>query len=343
MVVLEALTAFGRTARRNARFAAGVFVCACALLGSGCASLFPQTAELREGLPQGLPETVELTAVPFFPQTEYQCGPAALATALAAAGLKVTPEELVSQVYLPGRQGSLQVEMMAAARRRGLVSYQLAPRFEDLLRELAAGTPVIVLQNLGLMFDGWHYAVAVGYDYDSGELILRSGETERQTMRFYVHEFVWARGGYWAMVAVPPERIPVTAQEERWLGSIAALERTGAQQAENLSRARTAYAGFVKRWPENVSAKIGLANTHHALGDLGAAEAVLRHAARSEPDSVIVLNNLAQTLSDQGRHEEALPIIEHAAAFAEKNGGPFAAAVRRTRQSILERIATTRK
>ena len=175
---LETLTHFGRKTVPNARVIAGVLVCACALALSGCASMWPQTAELRRALPQGIPERTELREVPFFPQEEYQCGPAALATVLAASGVKVTPEDLVPQVYLPERKGSLQVEMLAAARRHGLVSYQLAPRFEDLLRELAAGNPVIVLQNLAVG-DGWHYAVAVGYDYDSGMLVLRSGTTER--------------------------------------------------------------------------------------------------------------------------------------------------------------------
>ena len=72
------------------------------------------------------------------------------------------------QVYLPERKGSLQVEMLAAARRHGMVSYQLAPRFEDMMREIAAGTPVVVLQNLGVFSSGWHYAVAIGYDYQTG-------------------------------------------------------------------------------------------------------------------------------------------------------------------------------
>jgi tetratricopeptide (TPR) repeat protein len=295
---------------------------------SGCASLWPQTAELREALPAGLPERVELTEVPFFPQSDYQCGPAALATALASFGVKVTPDDLVSQVYLPERKGSLQIEMLAAARRHGLVSYQLAPRLEDLMREVAAGTPVILLQNLGFR-DGWHYAVAVGYDYDRGEIILRSGVTEREVLAFTMNEFVWMRSGYWAMVAVPPGRIPVTASEERWLGAIAAFERTG-----NAAAARTAYSGFLKRWPDNMNAAIGLANTHHALGELAEAERVLREAARREPESVILLNNLAQTLSDQGRHREALPFIERAAAA----GGPFASAVAETRATILKRL-----
>ena len=130
-----------RSRFESARRIAGVFILAAAL--SGCASLFPQTKELAKGLPQGLPERFELTEVPFFPQLEYQCGPAALATALAAAGVKVTPDDLVPQVYIPERKGSLQVEMLAAARRHGMVSYALAPRFEDVLREVAAGTPVI--------------------------------------------------------------------------------------------------------------------------------------------------------------------------------------------------------
>jgi predicted Zn-dependent protease len=137
------------------------------------------------------------------------------------------------------------------------------------------------------------------------------------------------RSGYWAMVAVPPERIPATADEARWLGAVAALERTG-----NPAGARTAYTQFLKRWPDNSNAAIGLANAHHALGALAEAERVLRDVARREPDSVIVLNNLAQTLSDQGRSAEALPLIERAAA----RGGPFADAVQETRRTILKRL-----
>jgi tetratricopeptide (TPR) repeat protein len=297
---------------------------------AGCASLVPQTKELAErGVPPGLPERTELTAVPFFPQLEYQCGPAALATVLVSAGAKTSPEELVPQVYIPDRQGSLQVEMLAAARRHGMVSYALAPRFEDLLREIAAGNAVIVLQNLGLFTAGWHYAVAIGYDYPRGTLVLRSGTQEREVMPFAAHEVVWMRSGYWAMVAVPPDRIPVTAEEKSWLSAIAALERTG-----DARRSRVAYTAFLQRWPENVNAHIGLANTHYALGELTQAEAVLREAARRDPESVVVLNNLAQTLSDLGRHEEALPVIEKAAAA----GGPFAGAVQKTRATILERL-----
>jgi tetratricopeptide (TPR) repeat protein len=333
-VGLEALTAC--KAGQNARFTAGVFVFGLALVLSGCASIYPQTATLRDGLPEGMPEQVELKQVPFFPQDDYQCGPAALATALNAAGAKVTPEALVPEVYLPERKGSLQVEMLAAARRHGMVSYVLAPRFLDVLREIEAGNPVVVLYDNAIWspWHAYHYAVAIGYDYQPGDMVLRSGEIERQTISFPVHELMWKGGGYWAMVVMPPDRIPATADEERWLGAIAALEHAG-----NAAGARIAYTNFLKRWPQNTGAAIGLANTHHALGELPQAERVLREAAQRDPDSVIVLNNLAQTLSDENRDAEALPFIERAVTL----GGPYAQAAGQTREAILGRLAAQRK
>ncbi len=332
MVVLAALSAL--RIRENARFLAGVFfACAVALL-SGCASLVPQSAKLHdEGMPEGLPKHVELTEVPFFPQDDYQCGPASLATLLASYGVGVTPDQLVSQVYLPERKGSLQVEMLAAARRHGLVSYELRGGLEPLMREVAGGNPVILLQNLGIR-DGWHYAVAIGWDYDDGMLILRSGTDKRKEMRFPFNEIAWMRSGYWAMVALPPDRIPVTAEETRWLAAVAAFERVADPHL-----ARTAYARFLERWPRDTNASIGLANTLHAMGDLKEAEDVLRQAARHAPDSPIVLNNLAQTISDQGRDEEALPIIDRAVAHA----GQFGEAVNATRAEIVEKISRKKK
>ncbi len=292
--------------------------------------MFPQTAALRDARPQELPGRTEISSVPFYPQEEYQCGPAALATLLTHSGAKLTPEQLVPQVYLPERRGSLQVEMLAAARRNGRVAYTLAPRFDDLLREIAAGNPVLVLLDLGIgPFEQWHYAVAVGYDLGAGELILRSGHRERQVLPFPVHEYAWKKSGYWAMVALPPGRIAATATESGWLSALAALERAGHARA-----AREGYGAFLGRWPGNVNGAIGLANAHYALGELPQAEKVLRGALGRAPDSVVVMNNLAQTLSDQGWNAEALALIERAAAA----GGPFAPAVRDTRTRILSRI-----
>ncbi len=302
----------------------------CAWL-AGCAALVPQTTALNNDWPPDLPRKAELTHVPFYAQRDYECGPAALAMVLESAGARVSLEELIEQVYVPQRKGSLQVEMLAGPRRHGLVSYQLAPRFEDVLREVAAGTPVIVLQNYGLWpIDVWHYAVVAGYDDKGDEIVLRSGERKRLTMPFSVFEYYWSKSGYWAMVAVPPARVPATAGENAYLQAVAALERVAKSAA-----AAPGYAAAVERWPASATARIALANAYHERGDFGRAAAVLREAERIAPDSVVVLNNLAQSLSDLGRHHEALALADRALRL----DSPFKAAVQATRDTILGRMS----
>ena len=318
---------------QSARLTAGAFLLLSGL--AGCASLVPQTMELRDAWPRGVAVQTELTEVPFFPQQEYQCGPAALATTLVHAGVKATPDDLVKLVYTPARQGSLQVEMLAASRRHSRISYKLAPLFDDLLREVAAGNPVIVLQDTGLgPITNWHYAVVVGFDYPAGELYLRSGETKRLAVPFTIFEYTWKRSNYWAMVTMPPGRIPVTASEPDYLAAITAMERVGEPRATLV-----AYSAFLERWPDNVAASIGLANRHYAMGELEQAEVILRKALARHPDSVPVLNNLAQVVSDLGRNEEALVLIERA-MLPDRN--PLAATVRETRILILQRVGQGR-
>ncbi|MFA7279328.1 MAG: PA2778 family cysteine peptidase [Sterolibacterium sp.] len=297
---------------------------------SGCASLVPQTMGLRDAWPAGVAHRIELAEVPFFPQQDYQCGPAALATTLVYAGVKTSPEELVDQIYLAARQGSLQADMLSAPRRYGIVSYPLAPRFDDLLREVAAGNPVILLQNNGIgPFANWHYAVVAGFDYPAGELHLRSGESRSLAVPFTILEYSWRKGNYWAMVTLPPGRIPVTATESGYLAAVSAMARVGDAVA-----VRQAYQAFLQRWPDNLTASIALANSYYENGMLRDAEALLRQALERHPESVVVLNNLAQILSDQGRNDEALRLIEQAV----QAGGPFAGAARETQASILQRM-----
>ncbi|MBE7368536.1 PA2778 family cysteine peptidase [Ramlibacter pallidus] len=296
---------------------------------SGCASLIPQTVDLRTQWPDGVPRAVELSQVPFFPQDEFQCGPAALATVLTHAGKGIRPEALVDEVWLPARRGSLQLEMLATPRRHGRVSYRLEPRYADLLREVAAGHPVVVLQDIGPLLTQWHYAVVNGFDYETGTILLRSGLQQRQQMSFTAFERTWIPGGYWAMVVVPPDRIPATATEQRWLDALLGLARGG--DAEATVRG---YTAALQRWPDSLPAAVGLANQLHARGSLDEAARVLRTALQRHPQSVIVLNNLAQTLSDQGRHGEALALIRR----ADDTQSPFAGEVRATRQLIEERM-----
>lgn len=296
--------------------AAGVFVCAALLLGA-CAAP-PQVAELTSRPPVGLPARAELARAPFFPQEDYQCGPAALATVLRYAGRDATPEALVPQVYVPARKGSLQAEMLAATRRQELLAYELAPRLEALLGEIAAGTPVLVLQNLALDWaPQWHYAVAIGYDLGAREIILRSGVTRRLVMSLDTFERTWARSGHWAMLATAPQRLPASAEEPRVLAALATLERVAP------AAAREGYLAALARWPQSYTAALGLGNASYALRDLPAAAAAYRRAAARRPEAGDAWNNLAQALIELGEREAALEAAHRAVALGGARLGTY--------------------
>ncbi len=316
---------------RKARSIAG-FLLVGALL-NGCALLAPpQYTRLKEQRPPGLPARVELKEVPFFAQEEFECGPAAIAMAMNAAGANVTPDEMVEQVYLPARKGSLQIEMLVAPRRHGLVAYELEPRMSDLLQEVAAGTPVIVLENYRYRWwPLWHYAVIVGYDLDEGEIIRRSGTRQRQTMPFPVFEYVWLDDGYWAMVVVPPDRVPVTATEARYGQAVAALEKSG-----DVRNAHIAYNAMLKRWPSSYAGFMGLGNTAYAMKDLAAAESAFRQATQAHPDAAAAFNNLAHVLAVRGKLDEALGAAERAVSL----GGTDLPTARATLDEIQKQTGT---
>jgi tetratricopeptide (TPR) repeat protein len=274
-----------------------------ALLAAGCAS-GPRLADLTAAT--AAPSRVELEATPFHPQTQYQCGPAATATVLGAAGVVVDPDDLVAEVYLPARQGSLQPEIVAAIRSRGLLPYPLDASLAAIVGELASGRPVLVLQRQGLgPWPAWHYAVVVGYDARDDSFVLRSGREARRRLSARVLNATWARADHWAVVALPPGEFPARPDVARYMTAAAGLEAVG-----RVEEAAAAYRAAAAHWPESPWPQLGLANVAAARGDWVAAEGALRAALVADPASVAALNNRAEVLRRLGCHVRALDAIE---------------------------------
>lgn len=293
------------------------------LMLAACAT--PQTDLLRHQAAE-VPRRADVTQAPFFPQRTNECGPAALAMILAASGLDVDHERLIREVYTPGREGSLTTELTTAARRHGRLAYRVLG-MRELFKQVAAGTPVAVLQNLSLpVFPRWHYAVVVGYDLDEGTVTLHSGTTARLKMPMETFERTWERGDYWALAVLEPGAMPAAPNLERYLDAAIGLERAG-----QFAAARSAYLAGTDMWPASLPMSMGLGNVLFALDRPVAAADVFEDITIRYPQAADAFNNLAHVRLHLGDLTRA----ERAARRAVALGGPNLPLYSGTLASIL--------
>jgi tetratricopeptide (TPR) repeat protein len=292
----------------------------------GCSALQKTQMPPR---PEGLPAVAELADVPFYPQSAYQCGPSALAMALTYRGLSITPEELRSQVYTPDLKGSLQMDMVGATRRHGKIGYQITGT-GAIFPEIAAGHPVIILQNLGFSWlPVWHYALIIGYNFTEKNVILRSGVTRRKVISYDRFEKTWAHSNNWGLLVLEPTQLPVVAEENKYLTAVLGLEKLRHFQA-----AVAGYQAALTRWPESLPALMGLGNSYYAMEELTRAESAFREATKRYPLAAPAYNNLAQVLLEQGRKREALAAAQKAVSL----GGPLVSVSKKTLQEIQSMV-----
>jgi tetratricopeptide (TPR) repeat protein len=271
------------------------------ILSSACSSIDPQQKTLAG-------EGVELHSVPFYPQRESLCGPAALATVLNTSGVEVAPDDLAPRVYLPGRRGSLQVEMQAAVRSHQRLAYRLPSTLQAIHAELLVGRPVLILQNLAVSWlPVYHYAVVVGIDPQAQSIILRSG-TERR-LEIPLREFAntWHRADSWALVALDSHELPADPDDKVFLAAVSHMEQAG-----DYTFSARAYQTALAAWPKHPVALFGLANSLMALHEYATAANFYRQLAILQPDNLLVTNNLALSIAAQGCQAQAVAMLEQA-------------------------------
>ena len=299
---------------------AGAATAFCLSIGllAGC-STPSQVLDLRRSAGD-LPARAELTTVPLFPQEENYCGPASLAMMLAWSGLAVTQDEVAPQVFTPGREGTLQADILAAARRSGRLAVPVGD-LRTLLSELAAGNPVLVFRSTrprrpaAVALRRRHRlrarARSPGPAFGAGGASCDPLETFERT---------WERAGHWALAVTAPDRLPATASAEAAVDAALGIER-----AERPADAAAAYAAITAKWPQTYAAWMGLGNTRYALQEFAPAEAAYRSAIGLRPDGPQAWNNLAYALAGQGRRAEAIAAAERAVALGGAEADPYRA------------------
>ncbi|WP_372614441.1 PA2778 family cysteine peptidase [Halomonas sp.] len=295
-----------RHAALNARLAGVLALVLLTFTLAGCATT-PRLAETTE---RQLSRQVLLDDIPFHGQRDYQCGPASLAMVLNAGGVDINVDNLIPQVFLPGREGSVQPEMLATVRRHGRIPFQIAATFDALLTEIDADHPVVVMQNLSLpAWPVWHYAVAIGYDLDAEDLILHSGMEPRRIESFRRFDATWARSNRWGFVALTPgETLPESVAGPDAMEAIADFERV-----QGASASLPAWESLVERFPGSAMGHFALGNARQATGDPQAAIEAYRIAVKRRPDLAAGWLNLGLMLRDHGDVTEARAALERAA------------------------------
>jgi len=250
----------------------------------------------------------ELKNVPFFSQTKYQCGPAAIATVANYYHLNKSPEDISREIYLPEKKGSLQVEVIAEIRSLGLVPYPLSPSLENIFSEIESGFPVLVLQNLGLKaYPVWHYAVVVGFDIENEVLLLNSGKHERLEIPVSYFYNTWLKAAQWAIAVVPVDKLPSTANLKVFMSTISDLEELG-----NLEGAYKAYSLAEKQWPDSMLPSAGLGNVAYKSGEYKKSRKHFLKALKIAPNDADMLNNLAYAYGREQCFAQADEIINKA-------------------------------
>jgi ABC-type bacteriocin/lantibiotic exporter with double-glycine peptidase domain len=154
------------------------------------------TSRLPPFLPP--PGAARLDQVPFFPQLDYQCGPASLAGVLNYYGKSVTAEEVAGAIFRPNIRGTVTLDMVLYAREQGLSANWYSGSVGDLVRAMNEGVPLIVMVDFGFgRISKNHFMVVVGYGPDG--IIANSGASRETLISWKDFLPTWERANCWTL------------------------------------------------------------------------------------------------------------------------------------------------
>jgi predicted double-glycine peptidase len=137
--------------------------------------------------------------VPFFPQEDYQCGPASLASVMNYRGVFVSPDDVAKSIYSRSAKGTLGIDLALYAHSRGLEASQYKGEMDDLRAKIDSDQPLIVLVDYGFsVFQANHFMVVIGYS--EGGVVVNSGRQEKKFVPLDDFMKTWKKTGYWTLL-----------------------------------------------------------------------------------------------------------------------------------------------
>ena len=173
------------------------------LLLTSC--LAPNRAVVLEEIKNNPSAGAYIKDVPFFPQQDYMCGPASLASVTMYWNRGNTDvEEITAGIYIERLKGTLPLDMLLYAREKGFDVEYYSGSMDDLREKLSGGFPLILFLNLGLKsYPMGHYVVAVGYSDVVAAVLVHSGTEKESSMSYNELERAWSKTDYATLIVKP--------------------------------------------------------------------------------------------------------------------------------------------
>ncbi len=159
------------------------------------------------------PASCQIDGVPRIKQLTNYCGPATVAAVLQCFGEKTTQEMVGKIVYNAAGGSTNGADMLYYARSIGYSAYSWNSSIEDVKKKIAAGAPVIVLQQNSTTDASGHYRVLTGYDDRTSKFRVMDPYYDNITEMTYAQcERLWRPMGRWSLLIVPPSKDTFAAE-----------------------------------------------------------------------------------------------------------------------------------
>jgi len=250
--------------------------------------------------------------VPFVPPRSELCGSTSIQMvasyweATTSYRPKLSTSELDAHTLIPSKGGTLQIELITAARANGLIAYPMEPTFEVLFSELIAHHPVIVLVNRSFSWHPlWHYAPVIGYNAEKRNVLVHFSDQPNEAVSLATFAALWKRSDNWGVVLLPPGELPVSVSSKTVLRAAYEFEKTGDSEG-----AIKVYRSALTRWPQDTDILFALANAEYNVSNFSEAEKNYRKLLALNPSHPLALNNFSILLCRSGRSDQALQLLD---------------------------------
>ncbi len=138
--------------------------------------------------------------------TNY-CGPACLTSVLRHYGKSVTQEMIGASVFDSVSRATNGADMLQYARNLGFSAYSWNSSIEDVKLKIAAGIPVIALQQNSSYDTSGHYRVLTGFNDATQQFSVMDPYYDEITQLSYSRcDQLWKTMGYWALAIMPADK-----------------------------------------------------------------------------------------------------------------------------------------